>query len=646
MASSAQPPQDLTWLVFGASGFIGEQLVARLRAAGQRVEVSDARIRAYADALAAVREHRPDRVVCSVGRTHSATCATVDALEGPDCWADAALANHHVPVWLAQACEARDASPAVPLLYVGTGCIYSDASERVFAEDDAPNFFGSTYSRIKAMTDAVLAQQRHVLVARIRMPVADDDGPRDFVCKLLSYPTICVDGKNSLSVLGDVLPAMLAMSHRAVGGVFNVVNPGPLDHREVLSVFREVAGRCHRHTVVTDPQELRLRSARSCCRLSSDKLQARLAELPADLRALYGCPAALPTAAESLARVALHRRGGARSLLVTGGCGFIGSGFVNDWLRRYAADAIVNVDCLAPECGARRDHVEADDPSSPDASRYAFAQLDLASEGAETELADLMRRHRVDLIVHLAARTHVDESFDGAMSLEYTRSNVVGTHRLLEAARRYRDATGALRLFLHISTDEIWGGDSDRVHAAGANEETGVLRPSNPYAATKAAAEMVVASYHLSHRMPCVIARFNNVYGARQHVTKVIPRFSTLALQGRPLPLHGGGTALRAFLHVTDVARAIAVIVQSGAIGESYNVGSGTELTIARLAAKICSLAAADLLVETVEDRPFQDRRYLMDDAKLRALGWRPLVDFDAGLAQTFAWYAARSIAA
>jgi dTDP-glucose 4,6-dehydratase len=524
------------------------------------------------------------------------------------------------------------------MLYVGTGCIYSDTSERVFSEEDPPNFHGSAYSRVKALTDAVLAQHLHVLTARIRMPVGDEANPRDFVSKLLSYPVVCQEGANSLTILRDVLPALLALAHAGHhGGLYNAVNPGPMTHGEVLAVFRDVADICHEHRVVTDPAELRLRAARSCCRLSAEKLQTALATTAPEVRRLYGAPAKLPDAATSLAAVALDRRGGPRNLLVTGGCGFIGSAFVNDWLHNFSSDTVVNVDCLAEDSGSRRGNVDADDPKVPSHARYLFVKLDLADEGAEAALLALMRSRKVDTVVHFAARTHVDHSFDGDMSLEYTRSNVLGTHRMLEATRRYMDAApGALRTFFHMSTDEVCG---EILDDEGAREETTVLRPTNPYAGSKAGAEHMVGAYMKSHGVPCVICRCNNVFGPRQFTTKVIPRFSTMALRGETLPLHGGGRAVRSFVHVDDVVRAVALLIGSGRPGSVVNVGADFEISIADLARRICELAGRGS-VEDTPDRLFQDRRYSMNDARLRAMGWRPLVPFDEGLERTFRWYA------
>ena len=618
------------WLVFGGRGFVGGQVVERLRAAGQVVLEANRRVGSLQDAQAEIARTAPDRIVCALGRTHTATCPSIDGLEDPAAWPDLVLANHHAPIWIAQA--AGD----VHVLYLGTGCIFTGGALE-YVEETLPNFFGSAYSRVKALTDAVLGVRDNVLVARIRMPVADEDGPRDLLCKLWSYPVICDEGVNSVTVLSDILPALLCLAAERVVGVYNAVNPQPLTHPEILAIFAEHAGRRHEHKVVASPEGLGLKAARSRCALSAAKLQRALAEASPQTRALYRASAALPTSSEALARVARLRaptpphpppaeHGGASTILVTGGCGFIGSHFVRKWLDAHPdSHAIVNVDCLDEASGAKVSNVDARLP------RYEHLWLDLTMGDSAPALARIMTERSVRAIVHFAAKTHVDDSFDGDLSVKYTMTNVVGTHNLLEAARRY----GRLDMFLHVSTDEVYGDSSQE----GASEES-TLQPTNPYAASKAAAEMLVKAYQHSLGLPCSIVRLNNVYGPRQDLSKVIPRFCVLAARGDALPLHGGGGAKRCFIHAADACSAIALVLAAGRPGEVYNVGGGRELTVLELAKAINALAGSEGGVASVEDRPYNDQRYLLNDSKLRKMGWHPGVPFEEGLAETFASYA------
>ena len=259
----------MKWLIFGQRGWIGAKIDALLRSAGQEVHAVERRIYRYEDVVDAIALTRPDRVVCSIGRTHTSSHSTIDGLEGDAAWDDAVLANHDVPVWIAKA--ARDVAH---VLYIGTGCIYNGSRE--YVEYDRPNFSGSAYSRIKSMTDLTLGLESHVLNARIRMPIAGEASPRDFVCKLLSYPVICSDGANSMTLLSEVLPALLALAHEGVVGTYNAVNPGPLTNAEVLAISRDGALLAHPHKDTNNPAELQLLARRSCCVLSCGKIQRAL----------------------------------------------------------------------------------------------------------------------------------------------------------------------------------------------------------------------------------------------------------------------------------------------------------------------------------------------------------------------------------
>jgi UDP-glucose 4,6-dehydratase len=236
----------------------------------------------------------------------------------------------------------------------------------------------------------------------------------------------------------------------------------------------------------------------------------------------------------------------------------------------------------------------------------------------------------------VCAQTHVDSSFGN--SFAFTLNNVCGTHALLEAAR----LAGGVSRFLHVSTDEVYGEAPPGGAGSGAaSGEASTLEPTNPYAATKAAAEMLVKAYHNSYKLPCITTRSNNVYGPHQYPEKLIPKFALLCAAGAKLPVHGCGRALRCFLHVSDVAAAYDVILHAGAAGETFNIGTQRERSVLDVAASVCAHFGRDAAdaIEHVPDRLFNDRRYFIDDAKLAALGWAPRVSFEAGLADTIRWY-------
>jgi dTDP-glucose 4,6-dehydratase len=305
-------------------------------------------------------------------------------------------------------------------------------------------------------------------------------------------------------------------------------------------------------------------------------------------------------------------------VLVTGGAGFIGSNFVRHALATHPDWRVTTLDKLTYAGRLENLHDVMDDP------RHCFVRGDIAD-------ADLVRPlvTRSNLVVHFAAETHVDRSILGAG--DFIRTDVFGTFVLLEAAR---DAPGLGR-FVQISTDEVYGSVP-----AGASRETDELRPRNPYSASKAGADRLAYSYWATYGVPVVITRASNNYGPYQFPEKVIPLFITNAIDGQAVPLYGDGLNVRDWLHVADHCRAIDVVIEQGAPGEVYNVGGGNEVANIELTRQILGLLdRPETLIRPVVDRPGHDRRYCLDTAKLRGLGWQPREPFGDGLGRTVAWY-------
>ncbi|GAA0487652.1 dTDP-glucose 4,6-dehydratase [Streptomyces olivaceiscleroticus] len=307
-------------------------------------------------------------------------------------------------------------------------------------------------------------------------------------------------------------------------------------------------------------------------------------------------------------------------VLVTGGAGFIGSHYVRRLLggQSGAAPSRVTVLDKLTYAGNRENLAPvADHPA------LHFVQGDIADTDLLTRLLP-----GVDAVVNFAAETHVDRSIGN--SAEFIRTNVFGTHNLLQAALH----RGVPR-FVHVSTDEVYGSID-----TGSWTEEWPLSPNSPYAAAKAGADLLVQSYARTHGMNVSITRCSNNYGPYQYPEKVIPLFVTTLLQGGSVPLYGDGLNVRDWLHVDDHCRGIQLVLEKGAPGEVYNIGGGRELTNRELTALLLEKCGADWSsVRQVPDRKGHDRRYSLDDSKLRALGYRPRIAFEEGLEETVAWY-------
>ncbi len=306
-----------------------------------------------------------------------------------------------------------------------------------------------------------------------------------------------------------------------------------------------------------------------------------------------------------------------KTVLVTGGAGFIGSNLIHYLLRSYPDCRIINLDKLT--YAGNPDNLKSVERDP----RYRFVLGDIRDTEKVTPLFE-----QADMVVHLAAETHVDRSIVDAG--EFVLTDVYGTFILLEALRR-----ADIEVFLHVSTDEVYGSLDQ-----GFFREGDPLNPSSPYAASKAGADRLAYSYVVTYGLPIIIIRPSNNYGPFQYPEKFIPLFTTNALENKRLPLYGEGINVRDWLHVEDHCRAIDLILQHGSIGEVYNVGANSEVRNIEVAQGILDiLGKPQELIEFVPDRLGHDRRYALDCAKLHRLGWRPEWEFSDGLRSTVAWY-------
>jgi len=307
--------------------------------------------------------------------------------------------------------------------------------------------------------------------------------------------------------------------------------------------------------------------------------------------------------------------------LVTGGLGFIGSNFVRMVLRERPEVSIVNFDLMTYAGNPANCAEVAADP------RYHFVKGDIR-EAADVEAAI---GAGVDAIVNFAAETHVDRSILEPEA--FLRTDVLGTHVLLEAVRAH-----GIKRFLQVSTDEVYG----HVHE-GSSKEADPIAPRSPYAASKAGGDLQVLAYGTTYNTPVLVTRGSNTYGPYQYPEKLIPLFVTNLIDDQQVPVYGDGLQVRDWLHADDHARGILHVLERGELGNVYNIGGGNGRTNLEITKTLLELTGRSFAthVKHVQDRPGHDRRYALDASKAHALGWKPRVDFKAGLEATVAWYRA-----
>jgi dTDP-glucose 4,6-dehydratase len=337
-------------------------------------------------------------------------------------------------------------------------------------------------------------------------------------------------------------------------------------------------------------------------------------------------------------------------IFVTGGAGFIGSNFINKFFEMNHNNNEIKLEF---ESEIYCDNTEIKDISKNfhlinfdalyycadqnnineyirNSKKYTFIHGNLQSFDL---LKYIFETNAITYIIHFAAQSHVQNSFSDA--LQYTKDNVIGTHNLLEVARLY---CPNLEKFIHVSTDEVYGESMLSINEKHKTEQS-ILCPTNPYAASKGAAEMLIQSYNHSFNMPIIITRGNNVYGPNQYPEKVIPLFIGQLKRGEKITIQGDGSCIRAFLHAEDTAAAFIKILEKGKIGEIYNIGcdEGMEYSILDVAKilikKICGENIGyENWIEYIEDRPFNDKRYYISNSKLKELGWEIKINFEEGL--------------
>jgi len=609
-------------LVYGNNGWIGKQFIDIL--INNNVVFVESKTRV--DDVDALEKEivavNPSHIVGFIGRTHgkigNKLYATIDYLEEEGKLYENVRDNLFSPFVLAELCRNRN----IHYTYLGTGCIfkyddehYFEKEENGFTESSHPNFFGSSYSVVKGFTDKIMKlYEKNVLNLRIRMPITGEENSRNFITKIVNYEKVC-SIKNSMTVLPELLPCVLDMMKQGTTGTMNLTNPGLISHNEILQMYQEIVDPFFTWTNFSQEEQKQILSAeRSNNYLDTTRLETLYPEIKSIKDSVREQLNKYKETLKDVTKV---------NLLVTGGCGFIGSNFINYYFPKNKINKLINLDAMY-YC-ANEDNIDIDIRNS---NKYILVKGNLCDNNL---VEHILKEYKITYIIHFAAQSHVQNSFYN--SLTYTKDNILGTHVLLESCRKY----GKIKRFIHVSTDEVYGESMNEINEQSKTEHS-ILCPTNPYAATKAGAELIAQSYCHSYKMPIIITRGNNVYGANQYPEKLIPRFIQLLKDNKKVTIQGDGSSVRAFLHAYDTATAFECILEKGKIGEIYNIGCDEKMEysvmeIAKILIKMIKKTENyNEWIEYIEDRPFNDKRYYISNTKLKYLGWNITIDLISGL--------------
>lgn len=314
-----------------------------------------------------------------------------------------------------------------------------------------------------------------------------------------------------------------------------------------------------------------------------------------------------------------------KNILVTGGCGFIASNFINKMVKKYPNYNFTNIDCLYTCASMNNITVQNE-------SNYNFVKGNICSYDL---VLYTLQINNIDTVIHFAAQSHVDNSFSNP--IQYTHDNILASHTLLEACRKH----DKIKRFVYISTDEVYG-ESDP-NDKEKKTENSLLCPTNPYSATKAASEFITMSYYYSYKFPVIVTRCNNVYGERQYPEKLIPKFICLLKENKKCTIHGLGQTLRSFIYIDDVVTAVDLVLHEGKTGQIYNISSDEEFSVIDIAKilikKIKDTDDYEQWITFIDDRNFNDKRYHINSDKLEQMGWFKQVKFSDGIERTIKWY-------
>jgi dTDP-glucose 4,6-dehydratase len=617
-------------LLYGSKGWIGNQFVELLKQLNINFVEGNCRVNSIESVYKELQEVEPTHVVSFIGRTHGKigdkVYTTIDYLEQEGKLVENIRDNLFSPIILAELCSKKQ----IHYTYLGTGCIFKFDEEHPFGEEkngfnetSLPNFFGSSYSVVKGFTDQLMSLYNdNVLNLRIRMPITGEKNGRNFITKIVNYEKVC-SIPNSMTVLPELLPFVVNMMKKRITGTVNLTNPGLISHNEILEMYKEIVDPSFTWKNFSQQEQRSILAAdRSNNFLETSKLENLFPQIKHIKDSIRDCLIEY----KSKLDLESEKNKDDVNLLVTGGCGFIGSNFINYYFPKKKINKLVNIDAMY-YCANEKNITEDIRLNE----KYIFKKGNLCNNEL---VSKILNEHNITHVIHFAAQSHVQNSFED--SIKFTNDNIVGTHTLLECCRKH----GKLQRFIHVSTDEVYGESLNKVNEQHKTEQS-ILCPTNPYAATKAGAELIAQSYAHSYKMPIIITRGNNVYGANQYPEKLIPLFIKLLKENKKVTIQGKGTSVRAFLHSYDTASAFECILEKGIIGEIYNIGcdQGMEYSVMEVAKILIKMIKKtenyDKWIEYIDDRPYNDQRYYISNQKLKDLGWEINVNFMDGICDT-----------
>jgi len=612
-------------LVYGSKGWIGKQFIDLL--VKQKIQFIEgtSRVDSIKDVTEELEKIQPTHVISFIGRTHGKindkVYSTIDYLEEDGKLVENIRDNLFSPLVLANLCSQK----SIHYTYLGTGCIFTFDETHPFGKEingftelSIPNFFGSSYSIVKGFTDQLMSfYKSKVLNVRIRMPITAEKNARNFITKIVNYEKVC-SVPNSMSVLPELLPCVIDMMKKEITGTMNLTNKGLISHNEILEMYKEIVDSSFTWKNFTQEEQRSILSAdRSNNFLDTTRLESLYPEMKDIKSSVREC------LIEYKKKVDIENEKNNINILITGGCGFIASNFINHYFPKQKFNTLVNIDAMY-YC-ANEENVSKEIRTN---SKYSFIHGNICNSDLINEI---LKTYKITHVIHFAAQSHVQNSFENSIS--FTQDNIFGTHTLLECCRKY----GKIKKFVHVSTDEVYGESLNEITEQHKTEQS-ILCPTNPYAATKAGAELIAQSYAHSYNMPIIITRGNNVYGPNQYPEKIIPLFIKLLKSNKKVTIQGDGTNVRGFLHAYDTATAFECILEKGKIGEIYNIGCDEhmEWSVMDVTKLLVKMIKKDDnfedWIEYIEDRPYNDKRYYISNQKLKDLGWEIQVEFTEGL--------------